>query len=747
MSTAKERFVIFVLLILEGIYLSVRLGRNTHHINSLKFFFEKYLLIEFSIKKDRMEHTGALVRMVMLLVFVGWLFMWIMLPTKTYKYTWSLSLSKHLNSTYFREQGTNLVLFSFPIMFLASLGCLYLHFQAKNAPKRNFTRRRWLDFWKRPLIVMNPLGIVSTMAVVFSVLSVALLGWSLYNYLHVSFGHLMMHGVGEKVWQARFRSVSLRLGYIGNITWAFLFFPVTRGSSLLRLVGLTSESSIKYHIWLGHISMVLFALHSVGFIIYWGITDQMELMKEWSKTYLSNVAGEIAFMLAIIMWVTSIRRVRQKMFEIFFYVHQTYLLYVFFYIIHVGVAYFCLILPGIFLFLIDRYLRFLQSQTRIRLIAARLLPCNVIELNFSKLAGLEYTPTSILFMNVPSISTLQWHPFTVTSNANTEPDMLSIVIKCEGTWSHKLYKQLSGSPIDSLQVSVEGPYGPAAPHFLSYENLVLISGGSGITPFISIIRELTFQQLNDNRKIPTNVLLVCAFKHSTDLSMLKLLLPLTSNTSTTSNISQTNLKIQAYITRETEQQQPLENTDRSLRTIWFKPMPNDMPISAPLGPDSWLWLCVIISSSFVLFLIFLGILIRYHIYPKELAGGPSAYNYTCKTLWDMFFVCASVFLATSFVFFWRKKENDKKETMKVQNLELGETGEIESCADLSVVETTSIHFGHRPDLKKILTENNKKRSDVGVVVCGPRKMRHEVAKICSSKQANNLHLESMSFNW
>ncbi|KAM0023839.1 putative ferric-chelate reductase (NADH) [Helianthus debilis subsp. tardiflorus] len=576
-----------------------------------------------------MEHTGAFIRMVMLLVFVGWLFMWIMLPTKTYKYTWSLSLSKHLNSTYFREQGTNLVLFSFPIMFLASLGCLYLHFQAKNAPKRNFTRRRWLDFWKRPLIVMNPLGIVSTMAVVFSVLSVALLGWSLYNYLHVSFGHLMMHGVGEKVWQARFRSVSLRLGYIGNITWAFLFFPVTRGSSLLRLVGLTSESSIKYHIWLGHISMVLFALHSVGFIIYWGITDQMELMKEWSKTYLSNVAGEIAFVLAIIMWVTSIRRVRQKMFEIFFYVHQTYLLYVFFYIIHVGVAYFCLILPGIFLFLIDRYLRFLQSQTRIRLIAARLLPCNVIELNFSKLAGLEYTPTSILFVNVPSISTLQWHPFTVTSNANTEPDMLSIVIKCEGTWSHKLYKQLSGSPIDSLQVSVEGPYGPAAPHFLSYENLVLISGGSGITPFISIIR----------------------------------------------------------------------------------------------------------------------ILIRYHIYPKELAGGPSAYNYTYKTLWDMFFVCASVFLATSFVFFWRKKENDKKETTKVQNLELGETGEIESCADLSVVDTTSIHFGHRPDLKKILMENNKKSSDVGVVVCGPRKMRHEVAKICSSKQANNLHLESMSFNW
>ncbi|KAK1409130.1 hypothetical protein QVD17_35655 [Tagetes erecta] len=689
-----------------------------------------------------MEHMSAaslITRMILLLVFIGWLFMWVMLPTKTYKYSWTLSLSKHhLNSTFFREQGTNLLLFSFPMMFLASLGCLYLHFQTKHVPK-SLTRRRWLDFWKRPLIVMNPLGIVNAMELMFSAMFIVLLGWSLYNYLHVSFGHLHMHKVDEKVWQAKFRSVSLRLGYIGNITWAFLFFPVTRGSSVLRLVGLTSESSIKYHIWLGHISMVLFTAHSVGFIIYWGMTDQLELMKEWSQTYVSNVAGEIAFVLALVMWVTSIRSVRQKMFEIFFYVHQTYILYLFFYIIHVGVAYFCLILPGIFLFFIDRCLRFLQSQTRIRLIAARILPCDVIELNFSKTPGLEYNPTSMLFVNVPLISTLQWHPYTVTSNANTEPDTLSVVIKCQGTWSRKLYEELCGSSIDSLQVSVEGPYGPTSSHFLSYENLVLIGGGSGITPFISIIRELTFQQLSNNRNIPTNILLICAFKNSTDLSMLNLLLPLTSNTSTTPNL---NIQIKAYITRETEQQQPLHD----LQTIWFKPTPQDMPISAPLGPNTWLWLCVIISSSFIMFLLFLGFLIRYHIYPKELTGGPSAYNYTFKTLWDMFFVCVSVFLATSFVYLWRKKENNKQEGMKVQNLETA-AGEIESCTNLSVVEANEVHFGHRPDLKRILMESNKKRSDVGVVVCGPRKMRHEVAKICSSKEAHNLHLESMSFNW
>ena len=37
--------------------------------------------------------------------------------------------------------------------------------------------------------------------------------------------------------------------------------------------------------------------------------------------------------------------------------------------------------------------------------------------------------------------------------------------------------------------------------------------------------------------------------------------------------------------------------------------------------------------------------------------------------------------------------------------------------------------------------------DVGVMTCGPRKMRHEVARICSSGLADNLHFESISFNW
>ncbi|KAJ7969896.1 Ferric reduction oxidase [Quillaja saponaria] len=686
-----------------------------------------------------------------LVVFLGWLMIWIMLPTKTYKQTWAPKLNSRLNSTYFREQGTNLLLFTFPMMFIAVWGSIYLHLKKKpdQLKSKSGAASHRLSFWRRPVLVMAPMGIVTAMELVFAVMFVALLIWSLANYLLVSFGHLHMHKQGEKVWQAKFRSVSLRLGYIGNICFAFLFFPVTRGSSILPLVGLTSESSIKYHIWLGHLSMTLFAAHSFGFVIYWAMTNQLVEMLEWSQTYVSNIAGEIAIVIALAMWVTSFPQVRHKMFEVFFYTHHLYTIYIVFYALHVGVAYLCMILPGIFLFLVDRHLRFLQSRQQARLISARLLSSGTVELNFSKIAGLYYNPSSIMFLNVPCISKLQWHPFTVSSNCNMEADKLSVVIKSEGSWSQKLYQEIS-SAVDRLEVSVEGPYGPTTSHFLRYEQLVMVSGGSGITPFFSIIREIIFQSHQPNCHVP-KILLICAFKDSGDLTMLDLLLPLSDSPY---EISKLQLQIEAYVTREKEQTP--RDIQKHTQSIWFKPSPSDSPISPLLGPNNWLWLGAIISSSFVMFLILLGIVTRYYIYPIE--HNNENYHYSFKILWDMFLVCTCIFLASSIGFLCSKRMSSS-ESKQILNMEIPNTPtssprpwiydtdqELESVPHQSLVQATKVHFGARPNLKKILSEC-KGLSDSGVLVCGPWKMRHEVAKICTSGLANNLHFESISFNW
>ncbi|KAK9144958.1 hypothetical protein Sjap_004861 [Stephania japonica] len=450
--------------------------------------------------------------------------MWVLEPAKISHKSWQeyLRTKVNLNSTYFGGQGTNLLLYTFPIMFIATFSCLYFHlgkeFESQIASRSSII----VSSLRRPVLVKAPLGIVNTTELVFSALFVVLLIWSF-------FGYIILYPPWKEKWEDKVGLMAYILGCLGNICLAFLFFPVTRGSSILPLVGLTSESSIKYHIWLGHISMVLFTLHSVGYIAYFALVHEMAELLEWSRDSISNVAGEIVFVFCLAMWLTSIARVRTKMFELFFYTHQLYALYIFFFVLHVGIAYSCMILPGIFLFLIDRYLRFLQSRNKAQLVSAHILPCEAVELHVSKCPGLLYAPMSIMFINVSSISKLQWHPFTVTSDCNVETDKLSILIKCEGNWSRALYKTLSlPSPMEQLCVSVEGPYGPTSLPFLRYDSLVMVSGGSGLAAFIPIIKDIVYKSTT-KVYLTQQILLICAFRRTVDLSMLDLLLPIDTN--------------------------------------------------------------------------------------------------------------------------------------------------------------------------------------------------------------------------
>lgn len=110
-------------------------------------------------------------------------------------------------------------------------------------------------------------------------------------------------------------------------------------------------------------------------------------MLAWDKIGVANVPGELALICGLLMWVTSIPRFRRKMFELFYYTHHLYFLFLFFFVLHVGIAFFCYILPGVYLFLVDRCLRFLQSRCKVRLVSARVLPCEAVELTFTKNPG------------------------------------------------------------------------------------------------------------------------------------------------------------------------------------------------------------------------------------------------------------------------------------------------------------------------------------------------------------------------
>ncbi|KAK4593795.1 hypothetical protein RGQ29_017759 [Quercus rubra] len=703
---------------------------------------------KWSSSNEIISTVQASLRLLFMAVFLGSLLMWIMAPTNTYKQSWLPSILAKLNSTYFEpKQGARLLIYTLPILFVAAMGCFYLHMgkKLKNDKMASCRNPRFAS-WKKPVLIKGPLGIVSRVELAFLIMFIALLAWTFATYISNYFAKINPNSAaaqGEKVWQSKLDSAALTLGLVGNICLAFLFFPVTRGSSLLPLFGLTSENSIKYHIWLGNITMTLFTTHGICFIIYWAVTNELSQMLKWDKIGVSNLAGEIALVTELAMWLTTIPRIRRKFFELFFYTHYLYIIFMIFFILHVGISFCGMMLPSFYLFVVDRYLRFLQSQRNVRLLSARVLPCETLELNLGKSLGLSYNPLGIMFINVPSISKLQWHPFSITSSSNLEPNKISIVIKSEGSWTKKLYQMLSSpSPLDRLEVSVEGPYAPASEDFLRYDTLVMVSGGSGITPFISIIREFIYISAKLNYKAP-KVILICAFKNSSELTMLDLILPISGTPSDNSNLQ---LQIEAFVTREKE---PKIDNIKPIKAIKFKPHAKDASLSSILGPKHWLWLGMIIASSFVIFLILLGIITRYYIYPID-HNSNIIFSTTWRSVINVLVICICIVMMANAAVFWNKRQNDI-DTSQVQNME-GTTVspssydmELESHPRQSLSQVTNVHYGRRPNLRRMLLEYNG--SSTNVFASGPKRLRQEVAAICSSGLADNLHFESISFSW
>ncbi|KAJ4952169.1 hypothetical protein NE237_029001 [Protea cynaroides] len=564
--------------------------------------------------------------------------------TNTYN-KWMTVIQENVDSTtYFGPQGDTILMFTFPILFIVSLDCVYLYLGKK--------------YGARYVLVKGPLGIVSWTELAFLIMFIALLIWSFSTCMHLGFEMITPQSASEQglqVWEDKLTTVALSLVLV-----------VIRGSSvLLPLFGITSEASIKYHIWLGHTVMTIFTAHGFCFIIKWAALNRM-----WEAT--------------------TFPRIRRKMFELFFYTHHLYILFIFFFILHVGIIHACMMLLGFYLFLVDRYLRFLQSRKRVHLISARVLPCETFELNFSK------SPNEAMII---------------------KQIMLSFP-----------------SPVDRLEISIERPYGPASTTLMRFHDmLVMVCGGSGITPFISIIREFIFKTTLGFKSL--RILLVCSFKNSSSLTMLDLLLPMSN---TLSDISSLQLQIEAYVTREEE---PISDHQDQLKTLCF----------------NWLWLGSIISSSFIIFLLFLGLLTSYYIYPID--QNNNIYPYSSRTLLNMSLLCICIVIIGSTAFLWNKKQR-ALEVKQIQNkdvltpkmtlphlLSYNADRELESFPHQSLVNATKVHYGKRPNLKKILLDFEGSSIEVmtaEVMAASPKKLRQEIATICASGLVENLHFESLA---
>ncbi|KAK9108212.1 hypothetical protein Syun_024223 [Stephania yunnanensis] len=614
---------------------------------------------------------------VVILLFAGWVCLWLLKPTDFWTKTWHKAEDR-ADNTIFGYQGLNFAVYSFPLIAVAIFGFIYLHFHAEEPKSRS--KRMSITSLTNPFIVRGPMGILSLCEILVAALFIIFLAWTVYARVSNDFKKMTpVKSLKLNEWQYKLMRFGTRFGLVAEACLALLLLPILRGMAVFRLIGLSFEASVRYHVWLGT-AMIFFAtLHGSITLFIWGIKHQIQdEMWKWQSTGRVYLAGEIALL---------------------------------------------------------RVLRIIQSRVETCVVSARIFPCRAIELTLPKHPGLKYTPTSVIFLKVPSISRLQWHLFSITSSSTADDETLSVIVKGEGWWTNALYSRIV-TAVDSkthqvkyLPVSVEGPYGPISTDFLRYDSLLLLAGGVGITPFLSILQEIASTQDRNKSALPKKVQLIYAVKKSQDITLLRPILPLLANQIE----DQLHLRIKIFVTQElksaTNLRELLNELTDQIQTVNFESIN-----CVARGIESFIWLAAIALLSSIKFMISLVSLDHAFLRSEKRASKKKSPSWFT----DILLLCSFVIAIISGTFIvaitrWRKMRNDARPVYQ-KPIEGTDLGSIESSYEL---EEHEVHYGRRPDFGDVFSKmaSQSGGSTVGVFVCGPESMKQSVAQLCKP----NLH--------
>jgi len=254
-----------------------------------------------------------------------------------------------------------------------------------------------------------------------------------------------------------------------------------------------------------------------------------------------SLTGIGMFLIICLITFTSRSKVRSSNFERFWTIHHSFLVYVILLICHAGswlrpvwkefsmkgLPLAWPVIPFLLLWMFERVRRHLRWREQ-----GRLGGCEVTDITISHSGSnlrLEMVPPphmtrdynpllrpgSYVMVNIPAISKIQWHPFSVCSISRT--GRVVLLIANAGNWTgelHKKCKQLTSEAAvaqakqkgrslwksysghaetalpreaEPLDIRLDGCFLAPTAAALYGEHVVLVGGGVGLTPMMSVV--------------------------------------------------------------------------------------------------------------------------------------------------------------------------------------------------------------------------------------------------------------------
>jgi predicted ferric reductase len=296
-----------------------------------------------------------------------------------------------------------------------------------------------------------------------------------------------------------------------NLGW-YLLLPIGRKSVLLEAVGVSWERAVKYHRWVGYYTVLIIFIHSILYLFIWIHGDgnpmydpEGEMIQQnivpWycskndcdeaqARQLRVNIYGFLTILFIGIMTVFSIPWIRRNKFEWFYYAHHLFIFVFLFICLHYKGA-IIYIIPGIAVYAVDKLMA-LVSYLKTSPAITRILSSTVVEISFEISQDVTYNAGDYIFLNVPEVSFLEWHPFSLTSAPSVDGNKVFFDLKDSGSWTKKVIEAAAKKDDATLHVRLDGFYGANDVHkqLQNKHGAVLVGGGIGVTPMISLALEM-----------------------------------------------------------------------------------------------------------------------------------------------------------------------------------------------------------------------------------------------------------------
>lgn len=283
-------------------------------------------------------------------------------------------------------------------------------------------------------------------------------------------------------------SAQVITGQVALLTLMFLLLPVSRIPLWSIFFGSSFERIIKFHRWLGVAMTVAVVVHLVQVL---QVTSVLQSEKSGEVVPLYGFIACVSF---LSMALLANEYIRRKAYELFYISHRV--------MAPVGLVFAILHSPtmiGVAL-AIPLVLYVLGLLVQWTLSATSTFQANISSVNRHQTATLMLRQTkqteklalrigtgSFFWVKLPSVSRTQWHPFSAIVTSNGKSVGFCVKAMGEGTFTRKLVDEALKKHV--VPVSLCGPFGNLSLDVDRYDVILIVAGGVGITPMVSLINQ------------------------------------------------------------------------------------------------------------------------------------------------------------------------------------------------------------------------------------------------------------------